>query len=126
MNNYQIKIVSIGLMNTYSFEIVSKWDDGDFNDGHWVFDTLADAKDAIIAYMHEQHPQIVNDPVGGVGQIRAKRLCDLWDVFWSYYDEDMKRLDYLLETTDMSLEEIDNKIKERIVAKAENNQTGRR
>jgi len=35
-------------------------------------------------------------------------------------------LDYLLEITDVSLEEIDNKIKERIVAKAENKQTGRK
>ena len=115
MNNYQIKIVSRGLMDTYSFEIVSKWDDGDFNNGHLVFDTLAEAKDALIAYMHEQHPQIVNDPVGGVEQIRATRLCDLWDEFWSYYDEDMWRLDYLLEITGMSLEELDNKIYERIV-----------
>ena len=113
MANYQIKIVPVGLMNTYSFRIVSKWDDGDFDNGHWVFDTLAEAKDAIIAYMHEQHPQTVNDPVGGAGQIRTKRLCDLWDDFWDDYDEDMKRLDYLLETTDMSLEEIDDKIKER-------------
>ena len=111
--NYQIKIVNVPLMNTYSFEIVSKWDDGNFGNGHWVFDTLTEAKDTIIAYMHEQHPQTVNDPVIGAGRIRNVRMSDLWDDFWNEYDLDMKRLGSFLDgISSEDFKEMDRKIAE--------------
>ena len=116
-NNYKIKIsdsLSNMLYQMISFEIISKYDDGEFGDGHWTFDTLQEAKDEAIRYLDEQYYDQVNntdDPIKPKSLIRNLRLCDLWDEFWDEYDKDQKRLEYLMK--DMSyedLEKLDNDI----------------
>jgi len=117
-NNYKIKIsdsLSNMLYQMISFEIISKYDDGEFGDGNWTFDTLKEAKGEAIRYLNEQYYDQVNnpdDPIKPKSLIRNLRLCDLWDDFWDEYDKDQKRLEYLMK--DMSyedLEKLDNDIK---------------
>ena len=113
-DNYNIKIVFSGFgQPSFSFEIVPSWDTGDFGTGEWVFDTLAQAKDAAIRYLDEQHYDQVNnrkDPIKPKSLIRNTRLEDIWYFFWETYEEDQKILDYLTEK--MSPDEFDTMLKD--------------
>jgi hypothetical protein len=101
MRNYQIKISMSSTFCMMHFEIVEPGHqreefDGELTD-RWIYDSLEQAKYFAIAYLEEQYP----DEIDACSMIKPRsiinniRMCDLWDDFWSVYEEDRKLLNAL-------------------------------
>ena len=88
MRNYKIRMYR-DILNMMAFEIVSPW----YNkQDHWLFDTLSEAKKAGVDYLYEQEYDMIqqNKTIRPLAKIHNTRMCDLWEEFWGFYDENEK------------------------------------